>query len=82
MITIVIAGGNSGIGLQIAHRLVEQGHRVLLLGRDPANRSRPRPPTAWRWPRATVGRAEAGGPSRGAPTGAWRSAWIPTTRDA
>ncbi|MEV0891676.1 SDR family NAD(P)-dependent oxidoreductase [Promicromonospora sp. NPDC050262] len=36
MSTILIAGGNSGIGLQAAHDLSEQGHRLVLLGRDPA----------------------------------------------
>lgn len=36
MKTYVIAGGNSGIGLEAGKQLVGQGHRVLLLGRDPA----------------------------------------------
>lgn len=35
MKTILIAGGNSGIGLQAARDLVGQGHRLVLLGRDP-----------------------------------------------
>ncbi|MGO4427889.1 SDR family NAD(P)-dependent oxidoreductase, partial [Streptomyces sp. MCAF7] len=35
MKTILIAGGNSGIGLQAARDLLADGHRVILLGRDP-----------------------------------------------
>ena len=35
MNTIVIAGGNSGIGLQAARECLVAGHRVILLGRDP-----------------------------------------------
>ena len=34
MKTIVIAGGNSGIGLQAAREFLASGHRVILLGRD------------------------------------------------
>lgn len=34
MNTMVIAGGNSGIGLQAARELLAAGHRVILLGRD------------------------------------------------
>lgn len=34
MNTILITGGNSGIGLQAARDLLSLGHRVLLLGRD------------------------------------------------
>jgi NAD(P)-dependent dehydrogenase (short-subunit alcohol dehydrogenase family) len=34
MKTIVISGGNSGIGLEAARQLVGKGHRVVLLGRD------------------------------------------------
>ncbi len=34
MKTFVIAGGNSGIGLQAARELLAAGHRVVLLGRD------------------------------------------------
>jgi len=34
MNTFVIAGGNSGIGLEAAHELLAEGHRVILLGRD------------------------------------------------
>ncbi|MGW1762388.1 SDR family NAD(P)-dependent oxidoreductase [Streptomyces mirabilis] len=35
MKTILIAGGNSGIGLQAARELLGHGHRLVLLGRDP-----------------------------------------------
>lgn len=35
MKTILIAGGNSGIGLQAARSLLAHGHRLVLLGRDP-----------------------------------------------
>ncbi|MFD5206563.1 SDR family NAD(P)-dependent oxidoreductase [Streptomyces anulatus] len=35
MKTILIAGGNSGIGLQAARDLLGHGHRLILLGRDP-----------------------------------------------
>ncbi|MCO6007726.1 SDR family NAD(P)-dependent oxidoreductase [Actinoallomurus purpureus] len=35
MKTILIAGGNSGIGLQAARDLLADGHRLILLGRDP-----------------------------------------------
>jgi len=35
MKTILIAGGNSGIGLQAARDLLADGHRLVLLGRDP-----------------------------------------------
>ena len=31
---IIIAGGNSGIGLEAARQLTSQGHNVVLLGRD------------------------------------------------
>jgi NAD(P)-dependent dehydrogenase (short-subunit alcohol dehydrogenase family) len=34
--TIVISGGNSGIGLEAARQLAREGHRVILLARDPA----------------------------------------------
>jgi NAD(P)-dependent dehydrogenase (short-subunit alcohol dehydrogenase family) len=34
MNTIVIAGGNSGVGLQAARECLAAGHRVILLGRD------------------------------------------------
>jgi len=34
MKTIVIAGGNSGVGLQSAREFLADGHRVILLGRD------------------------------------------------
>jgi NAD(P)-dependent dehydrogenase (short-subunit alcohol dehydrogenase family) len=34
MNTIVIAGGNSGIGLQAARKFLAAGHRVIILGRD------------------------------------------------
>jgi len=34
MKTIVISGGNSGIGLEAARQLTAAGHRVVLLGRD------------------------------------------------
>ncbi|MFT4112909.1 SDR family NAD(P)-dependent oxidoreductase [Silvibacterium sp.] len=34
MKTIVIAGGNSGVGLQAARQILGEGHRVILLGRD------------------------------------------------
>jgi len=34
MNTFVIAGGNSGVGLQAARELLSAGHRVILLGRD------------------------------------------------
>jgi NAD(P)-dependent dehydrogenase (short-subunit alcohol dehydrogenase family) len=34
MNTFVIAGGNSGIGLQAARELLTAGHRVVILGRD------------------------------------------------
>ncbi|MGW4729575.1 SDR family NAD(P)-dependent oxidoreductase [Streptomyces shenzhenensis] len=35
MKTILIAGGNSGIGLQAARDLLSDGNRLILLGRDP-----------------------------------------------
>jgi NAD(P)-dependent dehydrogenase (short-subunit alcohol dehydrogenase family) len=35
MQNILVSGGNSGIGLESARRLLEQGHRVVILGRDP-----------------------------------------------
>ncbi|MFE4687110.1 SDR family NAD(P)-dependent oxidoreductase [Streptomyces sp. NPDC056721] len=35
MKTVLIAGGNSGIGLQAARDLLADGHRVVLMGRDP-----------------------------------------------
>lgn len=35
MNTILVTGGNSGIGLQAAREFVARGHRVVLLGRDP-----------------------------------------------
>ncbi|MFE7706877.1 hypothetical protein ACFU6I_13940 [Streptomyces sp. NPDC057486] len=35
MKTILIAGGNSGIGLRAAGDLLADGHRLILLGRDP-----------------------------------------------
>jgi len=34
MNTFVIAGGNSGVGLQAAREFLTAGHRVILLGRD------------------------------------------------
>ena len=34
MDTFVIAGGNGGIGLQVARDLIAHGHRVILLGRN------------------------------------------------
>ncbi|WP_158823234.1 SDR family NAD(P)-dependent oxidoreductase [Granulicella sp. S156] len=34
MKTIVIAGGNSGVGLQAAREILAEGNRVILLGRD------------------------------------------------
>jgi len=34
MNTFVIAGGNSGIGLQVAREILAEGHRVVILGRD------------------------------------------------
>ena len=34
MKTIVIAGGNSGVGLQAARQILAEGDRVILLGRD------------------------------------------------
>jgi len=34
MNTFVITGGNSGVGLQSAHELLDAGHRVIILGRD------------------------------------------------
>ena len=34
MKTIVVAGGNSGIGLQVVQDLFVKGHKVILLGRD------------------------------------------------
>lgn len=34
MNTFVIAGGNSGIGLQAAREILAAGHRVIILGRD------------------------------------------------
>ncbi len=34
MKSILIAGGNSGIGRHVAAELVSQGHRVVILGRD------------------------------------------------
>jgi NAD(P)-dependent dehydrogenase (short-subunit alcohol dehydrogenase family) len=34
MKTIVIAGGNSSVGLQSAREFLADGHRVILLGRD------------------------------------------------
>ncbi|WP_377273722.1 SDR family NAD(P)-dependent oxidoreductase [Peterkaempfera sp. SMS 1(5)a] len=36
MKTIVIAGGNSGIGRQAARDLLADGHRLVLAGRDPS----------------------------------------------
>ncbi|MCX5414854.1 SDR family NAD(P)-dependent oxidoreductase [Streptomyces sp. NBC_00059] len=36
MKTILIAGGNSGVGRQAAHDIVARGHRVVLLGRSQA----------------------------------------------
>ena len=33
--TIVVVGGTSGIGLEIAKRVVARGDRVVLTGRDP-----------------------------------------------
>ena len=30
-----ITGGTSGIGLAVAEKLLEQGHRVLLTGNEP-----------------------------------------------
>ncbi|MGV9385504.1 SDR family NAD(P)-dependent oxidoreductase [Nonomuraea sp. NPDC003707] len=35
MASIIVSGGNSGIGLQAARDLLARGHRVVLLGRDP-----------------------------------------------
>ncbi len=34
MKTVVVAGGNSGVGLQAARQIHAEGHRVILLGRD------------------------------------------------
>lgn len=34
MKTVVIAGGNSGIGLQAAREFLAAGHRVIIMGRD------------------------------------------------
>jgi NAD(P)-dependent dehydrogenase (short-subunit alcohol dehydrogenase family) len=34
MTAVVIAGGNSGIGLQAAREFLSAGRRVILLGRD------------------------------------------------
>ncbi|WP_432166124.1 SDR family NAD(P)-dependent oxidoreductase [Streptomyces sp. bgisy031] len=36
MKTILIAGGNSGVGRQAAHDIHARGHRVILLGRSQA----------------------------------------------
>ena len=36
MNTYVVAGGNSGIGLQVSREMVAAGHRVIMLGRDQA----------------------------------------------
>src|SRR5437763_440087 len=33
--TYVISGGNSGIGLEAGRQLGREGHKVILLGRDP-----------------------------------------------
>ncbi|MFK0110206.1 SDR family NAD(P)-dependent oxidoreductase [Streptomyces sp. NPDC091217] len=35
MKTILVSGGNSGIGLQAAREFIARSHRVVLLGRDP-----------------------------------------------
>jgi NAD(P)-dependent dehydrogenase (short-subunit alcohol dehydrogenase family) len=34
MRTFVIAGGNSGIGLEVSRRLLAEGHRVIMVARD------------------------------------------------
>lgn len=34
--TALVTGGTDGIGRAVAHRLAEAGHRVLVVGRDPA----------------------------------------------
>src|SRR5262245_28489702 len=34
MKSILVSGGNSGIGLQAAREFVAQGHRVVILGQD------------------------------------------------
>lgn len=34
MHTILVSGGNSGIGLRAAREFLARGHRVVLLGRD------------------------------------------------
>ncbi|MEV8517484.1 SDR family NAD(P)-dependent oxidoreductase [Dactylosporangium sp. NPDC051484] len=35
MQNIIVSGGNSGIGLESARSLLQQGHHVVILGRDP-----------------------------------------------
>ncbi|WP_327242605.1 hypothetical protein [Streptomyces sp. NBC_01320] len=48
MKTILSAGGNSGIGLRVARDLLADGHRLILLGRDPRKGEAalaPRPPS-------------------------------------
>lgn len=34
--TAIVTGGSSGIGFAIAHRLVQDGYRVAIVGRDGA----------------------------------------------
>ena len=35
MKNILVSGGNSGIGLEAARELLAEGHRVVILGRNP-----------------------------------------------
>jgi decaprenylphospho-beta-D-erythro-pentofuranosid-2-ulose 2-reductase len=52
---VALAGGTRGIGRALARLLVENGHRVVLLGRDAAQLERSASDLATRWPGTQVG---------------------------
>ncbi|MBX9909777.1 MAG: SDR family NAD(P)-dependent oxidoreductase [Beijerinckiaceae bacterium] len=50
----IISGGSSGIGKACAERLLERGHHVALLARDPERLEQTRAELSAKWPRAGI----------------------------
>lgn len=50
----IISGGSSGIGKACAGKLIERGHHVALLARDPDRLDQARAELSARWPRAGI----------------------------